>query len=63
MCHGKNSKLRCGDLVDEAIWESTEDMSSASTTKHCTEQGVVQSEIGSLFKLSHKGETELDICF
>jgi len=61
MCHGENSKLLCGDLIDDAIWESTEDISPTSATKHNTEQRIVQNEIGRSFKLSHKRETKPDI--
>jgi hypothetical protein len=61
MCHGENSKLLCGDMINNAIWESTEDKSPASATKHSTEQRVVQNEIGRSFNLSHKRETKLDI--
>ena len=50
----------CGDLIDDAIWESTEDISSALASGHSTEQRVVQNEIGRSFKLSHKRETKLD---
>ena len=61
MCHGENSKLLCGNLINDAIWELTEDISPASATKHGTEQRVVQNEIGRSLKLSHKRETKLDI--
>jgi len=61
MCHGENSKLFCGNLINDAIWESTEDISSASAAKHSAEQRIVQNEIGRSFKLSHKRETKLDI--
>jgi len=61
MCYRENSKLLCGDLIDDAIWESTEDISPATATKHCTEQRIVQNEIGRSFKLSYKRETKLDI--
>ena len=53
MCHGENSKFLCGDLINDAIWESTEDIPPASATKHRAEQRVVQYEIGSSFKLGH----------
>ena len=61
MCHGENSKLLCGDLINDAIWEPTEDISPASATKHGTEQRVIQYEIGRLFKLGHKCEAKFDI--
>ena len=54
MCHGENSKLLCGDLIDDAKWKSTEDISPASATKHSSEQRIVQNEIGCSFKLSYK---------
>lgn len=61
MCHGENSKLLCGDLINDAIWKPTEDISAASATKHGTEQRVVQNEICRSFKLSHKRKTKIDI--
>lgn len=61
MCYGENSKLLCVDLINDAIWESTEDIPPTSATKHSAEQRVVQYEIGCSFKLSHKRETKLDI--
>ena len=60
MRHGENSKFLYGDLIDDAIWESTEDISPALASEHSTEQRVVQNEIGRSFKLSHKRETKLD---
>ncbi len=61
MCHGENSKLLCSDLINDAIWKSTKDISPTSAMKHSTEQRVVQNEICRSFKLSHKRETKLDI--
>ena len=62
MCDGKNSKLICGDLIDDAVWEPTEDISSASAVKYCAEQWIGQNEIGRSLELSHKRETKFDIC-
>ena len=61
MRHGEDSKLLCGNLINDAIWESTEDISPTGDTKHSTEQRVVHNEIGRSFKFSHKRETKLDI--
>ena len=61
MCHGENSKLLCSGLINDAIWESTEDIPPTRATKHSAEQRVVQYEISRSFKLSHKRETKLDI--
>lgn len=61
MCHDENSKLLCGDLIDNAIWKPTEDISPASASKYSTEQRISQNEISRSFKLSHKRETKPDI--
>ena len=60
---GKDSKLLCSDLIDDAVWESTEDMSPASATKYSTEGRIGQHETGRSFKLSHKRKTKLNIGF
>ena len=52
MRHGENSNLLCGDLIDDAIWESTENISPALASEHSTKQRVFQNEIGRSFKLS-----------
>jgi len=61
VCHGKNSKLFCADMVDDAVWEATEDIASTRATKYGTEQRIGQNEIGCKFELSYKRETKLDI--
>ena len=61
VCHGENSKFFCGGMIDDAIWEPTEDIVPAITTKYSTDQRIGQNEIGRSFKLSHKCETKLDI--
>ena len=61
--HGEYSKFLSGDLIDDAIRESAEDIVSASTTKYSTDQRISQNEIGRSFKLNHKCETKLDIRF
>ncbi len=63
MCDGKDSKLLCGNLIDDAVWESTEEISSTSTTKYSAEPRVDKNNIGRSFKLSHKCETKLNIGF
>lgn len=63
MCDGKNSKLLCGGLIDDAVWESTEEISPTSATKYGTEQRIGKNELGCSFKLSHKCETKLGIGF
>ncbi len=63
MCDGKNAKLLCGDLIDDAVWEPTEDISPTSATKYSTAQRIVQNEICRSFELGHKCETKLDIRF
>jgi len=63
MSHSKNSKLLCSDLIDDAIWESTEDILSASAAKYSPEQRIGKNEIGRPFKLSHKGKTKFNIRF
>ena len=61
VCHCENSKIFWGDLINNAIWESTKDKSPTSLTKHSANQRIVQNEIGRSFKFSHKRETKLDI--
>jgi len=63
MRHSKNSKLFYGYLIDDAIWESTEDILSASVPKYCTQQRIGQNKIGCSFKLGNKFETKRRICF
>jgi hypothetical protein len=61
MCHGENSKLFCSDLIDDAIRESAEDISSARATKHATQQRIAQNKIGCSFKLCYERETKFCI--
>ena len=61
MCDGENSELFCGDVIDDAIWEPTKGVASASSTKYSTDQRICQNEIGRSFKLSNKCEAKLDI--
>ena len=63
MGDGKNSKLLRGDLIDDAVWEPTGNISPTSATKYSTEQGIGQDEIGRSLKLRHKRETKLNIRF
>ncbi len=63
MGDGKNSKLLGGELVDDAVWEPTENISPTSATEYRTEQRIGQDEIGRSFKLRHKRETKLNIRF
>ena len=63
MCDGKNSKFLCSNLIDDAVWEPTEDISPTSVAKYSTKQRIGQNEIGRSLKLSHKRKTELDIRF
>ena len=63
MCDCKNPKLICGDLIDAAVSEPTEDLSSASATKYRAEEWIDQNEIGRSLALSHKREAKLNICF
>lgn len=57
MCHSKNSKLFCADMVDDAVREATEDIASTRATKYGSEKRIGQNEIGCMFKLSDKRET------
>lgn len=61
VCHSENSKFFSGDMIDDAIWEPTENIVPAITTKYSTRQRICQNGIGRSFKLSHKCETKLDI--
>ncbi len=54
MCHGKNSKLLCDNLIDDAVWEPAQGVSQASATKYSTKQRIGQNEIGRSLKLCHK---------
>jgi len=63
MCDGKDSKLLCGDLIDDAVWESTEEISPTSATKYSAEQRIGKNDLGRSFKLSHECETKLNISF
>lgn len=63
MCHCENSKLLCGNLINDAEWEAAEDIPPASVTKHSAKHRIIQHEIGRSFKLSHKREAKLDIRF
>jgi hypothetical protein len=63
MRHGEDSKLLCGDLINDAIREATENASSARATKHGTEQRIALYEIGRSFKLGYKSEAKLNIRF
>ncbi len=63
MCDGKDSKFLYGDLIDDAVWKSTEEISPTSATKYSTEQRIGENELGRSFKLSHKCETKLSIGF
>jgi len=63
MCDGKDSKLLCGDLLDDAVWESTEEIPPTSSTKYSAELRIGKNELGRSFKLSHKCEAKLSIGF
>ncbi len=63
VCHGKYSKFLSGNLIDDAIRESAEDIVSTSATKHSADQRIGQNEIGCSFKLGYKCATKLDIRF
>lgn len=62
MSHGKNSKLFRSDLIDDAVWEPTENVLPPSAAKLCAEQRIGQNEIGCSFKLGYKRETKLGVC-
>ena len=61
MRYGEDAKLLCGDLINDAIWESAKDMSPTGAMKHSADQRIVQYQIGRSLKLSHKRQTKLDI--
>jgi hypothetical protein len=63
MGDGKNSKLLCGGLIDDAVWEPTKNISPTSAAEYSTEQRIGQDEIGRSLKLRHKRETKLNIRF
>lgn len=63
MCDGQNSQFVCGDLINDAIGESTENVSPTSAAKYCAEQRIGQDEICRSFKLGHKREAKVDVCF
>jgi hypothetical protein len=61
VCHSKNTKFFLGDMIDDAIWEPTENIAPAIAAKYSTDQRIGQNEIGRSFKLSHKCEPKLGI--
>ena len=63
MGDGNNSKLLCGDLIDDAVWEPTENISPTSATEYSAEQRIGQDVIGRSLKLRHKREAKLNIRF
>jgi len=63
MSDGKDAKFLCGDLIDDAVRESTEDISPPIATKNSTDQRIVQNKICRSFELSHKCEAKFDIRF
>ncbi len=54
-------KLLCGYLIDDAVWEATEDIAPPRAAKYCTKGWIGQEETGRPFKLGHKSETEFSI--
>ena len=63
MCDGKDSKLLRGGLIDDAVWESAEEISPTSATKYGAEQRVGKNDLGRSFELGHECETKLNIGF
>lgn len=61
MCYRKDSKLLGGNLIDDAVWESTQDISPTGATKHSADLRVVQNEIGRSLEFGHKREAKPDI--
>jgi len=53
-------KLLYGYLIDDAVWEATEDIAPRAA-KYCTKGWIGQNETGRSFKLGHKSETEFSI--
>lgn len=59
MRDGKNPDLLCANLMDDAVWEPTESISTTSVTEYRAKQRIGQDEIGRSRKLRHKRETKL----
>ncbi len=54
MCDGKDAKFFCGDLIDDAVWESAKNVSPTRAVKYSTKQRIVQNDVCRSFELSHK---------
>ena len=63
MRHSDDPNFLSGDLVDDAVGKSAEQLASSGAAKDCSGHGVRQNEICRSLKLSHECKPKFDIRF